>query len=127
MMKPWLDAAQKEFQLYHPTQRGDIQVSYWYKFTEHNDNEGETWHFFIQLSAGERDHLEMLLEDFDLEHYSISQESYPELEVDILVKHSDCGYMNTYNKRPAPYSVSIFDLPEEAEELDEIFYKGGNW
>lgn len=98
----------------------------WYKFTEHNDNEGETWHFFIQLTEEERDHLEQLTED-DGSPYSISAKVFAEFEVDIMVENSDCGYMNTYNKRPAPYPMDIMDLPLDFEELDELLYKGGFW
>lgn len=98
----------------------------WYKFTETNDNEGETWHFFIQLTDKEYEHLDELLMDADIP-YRISGKIFSEMEVDILVENSDSGYMNTFNKRPAPYSMSVMDLPEAGDELDELFYKGGFW
>ncbi len=100
---------------------------YWYKFTEYNDNEGETWHFFIHLTEEEHSHLEYLIREYQLDSYYLSKTALPELEVDILVKHSDSGYMNTYNKRPAPYPMDIKALPTDGEELDDLFYKGGFW
>lgn len=122
------DEALKLHEMYFPTSVGGIQMLNWYKFTEHNDNEGETWHFFIQLTKDGRDYLdELLTTGFDLNSYSISEKIFTEVEVDILVENSDSGYMDTYNKRPAPYSIEVMALPTDADELDELFYKGGFW
>lgn len=99
----------------------------WYKFTEHNDNEGETWHFFVLLTNAEHHHISALLNSgTGLEdYYAISELPQDEVELDILVKHTDSGYMDTYNKVHRPYKFDILLLDDES--ADELFYKGRLW
>lgn len=102
-----------------------MEELFWYKFTERNDNEGETWHFFVLLTKQERDHIEDIIDAGDLEDfYSISTKTYREESIDILVEESDEGYMPTYNKRGRPSGDVMSLTPEEAEEE---FYKGYFW
>lgn len=73
------------------------------KFTEHNDWEGETWHWFLPLDGneGRLEKLYNLIIDIDPDGdgYELDLEGpLTESEVDILVKHSDRGYCHTYNK-----------------------------
>ncbi len=35
----------------------------YYKFTEYNDNEGETWHFFIPLNEHQKELIQKLVAD----------------------------------------------------------------
>jgi hypothetical protein len=99
----------------------------WYKFTEHNDNEGETWHFFIQLTQQEHNHIFDMLNNCDglEDYYQISDVPVDETELDVLVKHTDSGYMDTYNKVKPPYKTDILKLDEE--EAEDWFYKGRIW
>lgn len=98
------------------------------KFTEHNEWEGETWYFWIPLE-GNRDALKTLADaldgdDSEDERYALDLEPVPEYDVDVLVRHSDIGYMHTHNKL-----AGILTLPENLVALiaddDAPFYKGG--
>ncbi len=101
------------------------------KFIETNDNEGETWNFWLQLDGNEEQlkQLEAWLGTFDEsgEAYALYMTPVPELEVDILVKHSDQGYMNYENKVTGTFTCP---QPTEAEQeegwewLNDNFYKG---
>ncbi len=100
------------------------------KFTEHNDNEGESWNFWLQLDGNE-DALARLKSIVDLqndagydEEYTLDMTSVPENEVDILVKHSDSGYMNYENKSVGKLTVPAFDdkLFEYQDEIDQAVF-----
>lgn len=105
------------------------------KFTEHNDHEGEDWNFWLQLDGNEAD-LETLSEfleqfDPDCESYELDLTPVPEEEVDILVKHSNQGYMNYENKVSGTMTLPEIDLDRVAtdddagyEWLQDNFYKG---
>ncbi len=99
----------------------------WYKFTEHNDNEGETWHFFVQLSSEEFEHIQdiLILDDYLAETYTLSFRQYDLGTIETLIAESDEGYYKTYNMCPRPYRTDILSI--EGEEADEEFYKGGLW
>lgn len=98
----------------------------WYKFTENNDWEGETWHFFVKLTEEEAKYLSNLVQDERLEDsYSFSLKVYPEEHIDIMVQESDEGYMPQYNKCSGPFKKSV--LLVTPEEADEEFYKGKFW
>lgn len=73
------------------------------KFTEHNDWEGETWHHYLPVEGNEffLARLSTIIleldpegEEFELDLENLLDES----EVDVLVKHSDSGYMFYHNK-----------------------------
>jgi hypothetical protein len=98
------------------------------KFTEHNEWEGETWYFWIPTegNGGELKALAAALdgEDSGDEKYELDLELVPEYDVDVLVRHSEVGYMATHNKQ-----AGILTLPENLVALladdDAPFYKGG--
>lgn len=105
------------------------------RFTEHNDNEGEDWNFWLQLDGNEAD-LETLndfLEQFDpdWESYELDMTPVPESEVDILVKHTAQGYMDYENKVTGTLTLPEIDLETVANDdekgyewLNDNFYKG---
>lgn len=104
------------------------------KFTEHNDNEGEDWNFWLQLDGNE-DQLNELASwlgtfDDDGESYELDMTPVPETEVDILVKHTDQGYMDYENKVtgtfvcPQPSQTAENDPDDAWEWLNDNFYKG---
>ena len=105
------------------------------KFTEHNENEGEDWNFWLQLDGNEADleTLKEFLNQFDEngDYYELDMTPVPESEVDILVKHSDQGYMNYENKVTGVLILPEIDLDKVAvdddagyEWLSDNFYKG---
>ena len=102
------------------------------KFTENNDNEGESWNFWLQLdeNQNELNRLQMFVSRFDPNRESFELNMLPvdESEVDVLVKHIGQGYMDNENK-----VTGYFTLPEVEESYDEDtgydwlmnnFYKG---
>lgn len=99
----------------------------WYKFTEYNDNEGETWHFFVKLTKVEHLHLKILLEtaEFLGDSYTISDKEFSEAVIQTLVENTDSGYYDTYNKCQPPYSTDILSLKEE--DAEDWLYKAQIW
>lgn len=105
------------------------------KFTEHNDHEGETWDFWIQLDGNEAD-LETLSEfldqfDPDGESFELDLTPVPEEEVDIVIKHTGQGYMDYANKVSGTLTLPEIDLDRVATDdeagydwLMDNFYKG---
>lgn len=102
------------------------------KLTENNDNEGESWNFWLQLDGNEDGlkELQTWLNTFDDngEEYELNLTPVDESEVDTLVKHSGSGYMNYENKVVGTFKLpAITDKSEENgyEWLNDNFYKGG--
>jgi hypothetical protein len=100
------------------------------KFTEDNEWEGETWHFYIPMTGNEAalarlaDALKNRNED---EQYRLDLDSLvPEFEVDVLVKHSDVGYLHYRNKLTGTLVLTDEDLDRirNVEDHDPL-YKGG--
>jgi hypothetical protein len=96
------------------------------KFTEHNDWEGETWNFWLQLDENEAD-LETLAEfleqfDPDGETFELDMTPVPEREVDIVVKHTDQGYMDYHNKVEGTLTLPEIDLDAVATD-DDLGYE----
>lgn len=91
----------------------------YYKFTEHNDYEGETWHFYLPLTEEEVRYFNEL--EIDEDSYEFSDEPIEEKEVDILVKHSDSGYMANHNKVS---EIKWEWISENLNEDEDPFYKG---
>jgi len=81
---------------------------------EENDWEGETWKFYIQVDGNEEAMEE--LSDIVSTHSEITLgDIIPESEVDILVKHSDSGYMAYHNK-----VTGVLSFPDrESFEMDQ--------
>lgn len=96
------------------------------KFSEQNEHEGETWHFYLPIEGNEtelgklRDYLASAEEDAEWElAYELGTDPLPEAEVDILVKHADVGYMSQHNK-----VSGVLATPDYEADKDQ-FYKGG--
>lgn len=94
-----------------------------YKFTENNDWEGESWNFYIALSREEHNQLNKLLESCPTESYELDPSPIKEKEVDVLVNNSDVGYIKFENKankfQPFPKKINW--------EKNDPFYKGQYW
>lgn len=95
------------------------------KLTEHNDNEGESWNFWLQFDGNE-DQLRRLFVsintfDEDYEDFELDLTPVDESEVDVLVKHGGQGYMDYHNK-----VTGSFECPEWEEYGDMVddLYKG---
>lgn len=111
------------------SQERENDVTTFVKLTENNEHEGETWHFYIPIDGNEAaigqllDVTIGLDQDID-EGYSLDVTPIPEVEVDILVKHADTGYMANHNKL-----TGVLTLPEDfdermADEDSDPLYKG---
>jgi hypothetical protein len=92
--------------------------------TEHNEWEGETWHFYIPL-VGNEDALttlrEMIEDDesYELSTNELGEGVFTESEVDILVKHGgDTDYMAAHSRLAGRLLIP------DRTDLDK-FYKGG--
>lgn len=110
------------------------QTTTYVKFTEHNEQEGETWHFWIPTAGNDAALREFAAalgarSDADGEWpYEMDLASAPEAEVDAVVKHADGDYMATHNKLAGLLVIS----PEAAlrirngdPEGEDELYKGG--
>ena len=104
------------------------------KFTEHNDNEGEDWNFWLQLDGNEPQlkELQAWLGTFDDygDGYELDMTPVDESEVDVLVKHTGQGYMNYENKVTGTFTCPQPKEQNKEEEegwdwLNNNFYKGG--
>lgn len=95
------------------------------KFTEVNDWEGETWHFWLPIEGNE-DALDALHSVLDTDEYELDLTPVPEFEVDVLVKHTDTGYMAYHNKLAGTLTLTGDDLEklEDTEGKVGFFYKG---
>ncbi len=103
------------------------------KFTEHNDHEGESWNFWLQLDSNktELNKLKKFLTENDIEDnpgYELDMTPVDESEVDIVIKHSDQGYMDYNNKVTGKFEMPIYedDGQEDSawEFANDNFYKG---
>lgn len=96
------------------------------QYTEENDHEGETWHFWLQVDGNEeqlaklRGLLAAESEDGELDlDYTLTENVEPESVVDKLVQYADMGYMRTHTKVLGSLTCPA-DLGEDGDEL----YKG---
>lgn len=71
----------------------------YYRFTEHNEFEGETWNFYLRKQGNEDvvAHIYELVKN-ELDYELNLKLEYTEKEVDVLVRNSDDGYIRTHNK-----------------------------
>jgi hypothetical protein len=94
-----------------------------FKFTETNEWEGETWNFYVPLTKEQEARVRELIAPGD-EHeslYSLSMESVTEEEVDdlmatlgtttVVAEHNKCGPLDT-------------DLPPTLHSENDFFHKG---
>jgi len=101
-----------------------------------NDNEGETWAFWLQVDGNEEalEKLqEMLLEyEPDPEYYHLTDIVIDESEVDTLVKYGnfDSGYWDVHHKVTGKLDLKKVRLPKWSEDGDtclddhDTIYKG---
>lgn len=102
-----------------------------YVFVERNDNEGETWCFYVPLTEAEFDHLQDVLDNADdqiNETYSISG-PIAEEHVDILIQYGNeaVGYFDPHTKCVGAHNVFEIEVGCDNDELMEILYKGQYW
>lgn len=97
------------------------------RFTEHNEHEGETWNFYIDVEENEEaiDRLRSVFGKLQVDEEFELYDDIPLKEVKILVKHSRSGYMKFENHLDGKLL-----LPDDFEEFNEndftrYFYKGG--
>lgn len=119
----------------------DVPSMNFVKFTDTNDNEGESWNFWLQFDGNEVElkKLERILGKFDEggeTSYSLDMSLVPESEVNSLVKYTDSGYMDYNNKVTGIFtcptlskSIDVFEMEDEISDeafewLDQKFYKG---
>jgi len=106
------------------------------RFDETNDNEGETWTFWLQVNGNE-DQLDKLwnllidanknpddedekYEEFAYDLSDRNEETLPEHDVDVLVKHAAGeGYMAAHHK-----VVGKFMCPDSLGDGADDLYKG---
>ncbi len=85
------------------------------------------WHFYFPLENNEQafNELRAFVESLDCSTYEIREELIPESEVDILVKHTESGYMRMHNKLDG--KLNVLKIEEAASLRHEVdrFYKGG--
>lgn len=95
------------------------------RFTEYNDWEGETWHFFVDICDDIEARLRSLLASGGMysEQYTLSEHSYERGTVNILVNESDidddCTYLPKYS-----YIGELTSLPDVEWGKVDPFYKG---
>jgi len=99
----------------------------YYKFTEHNDNEGETWHFFIPVEDNKEDiqNLKTFLEGLLEKEYEISDKIFTDDEVEILCDNTDSGYMDFNNQLFGKLVLPKLEMHKDGYIEDDPLYKGG--
>lgn len=99
-----------------------------YKITEHNDWEGEDWKFYLVQEGNEKfiERLKEAIAKFDEygDTLEISDDLVPEKEVNVLIKHSDSGYMPDHNKVDKIISPDVIQMDNE-EDFFQCINKGG--
>lgn len=108
------------------------------RFTEANEWEGETWHFFIPLEGNEKvlDRLRNLVEGLNAEEgdaqFTVASDTLSDGEVEVLSRSNEwveSGYMPTFNKLSGtltlPIRISNQDEDVDWNEMLDAFYKGG--
>lgn len=95
---------------------------------EYNDNEGESWRWWLQYDGNEEalHELDILLNTFDSDYvseaYQLEKTLTDEAEVDTLVKHAKSMYFYSDNKVTGKMKTPEF---ADAEDLYDKLYKGG--
>lgn len=99
-----------------------------YAFVEHNDHEGETWNFYVELTPEEHAHLSSLIKKFEseVECYEIDG-PIAEHYVRTLVEYGDDGGYMPAHQMVEP-TTPILDLDfDDVDEYEDAFYKGQFW
>jgi len=100
----------------------------YYRFTEHNDNEGETWHFYIPVEGNEETikNLKIFLEENNLEdEYEISNKVFTDNETEVLCDNTDSGYMDFNNQLFGKLILPKLEMHKDGYIEDDPLYKGG--
>ena len=103
----------------------------YYRFTESNDNEGETWRFYLPLNLSEHAVITKAIFSDDIDNpYKLSDKPISEANVDIIIQNAkdddDCGYMFSHNKCDV-VSPEVLKALETYTWEDDILYKGQSW
>jgi len=99
----------------------------YFKFTEHNDWEGESWNFYIPIEGNTIpiQDLKTFIKNFSFEDmYEIDDKPYTEEEVTILCDNTESGYMDFHNCLSGKLIVPFLKV-EDCHIVDDPFYKGG--
>lgn len=94
----------------------------YYRLSENNEWEGETWHFYIPVEGNEEEMVKLKEKYIDGEIYCVSIKKFTEERVDILCEDdNNTSYMNKHNKLKGKLTV-----PENlSPKTDDPLYKGG--
>ena len=97
------------------------------KVTEHNDCEGETWVFWVQLEGNEEQlaHLDGLTWDnYFRDIFSVDMNCVETEEaVDVLVRHAVLGYCFSHNKLKGHLKLPKEPKKKTAGWFKEYFYR----
>lgn len=83
---------------------------------EHNDWEGETFSYILQVTPEQAEEIDMLIQTLDEEFWEVEiNTSYTPEQVEMLNNHSQNDYMDYIN---------FYTIPEGAQIDEDMFYKG---
>ena len=86
------------------------------RIIEHNDNEGESFSYVLEVSNETSEKLVEIFDEFESDEWEIETNTNYTLEkVNELNKHVDNNYMDY---------IGFYAIPEGAELSEDIFYKG---
>ena len=99
-----------------------------WRLTEHNDYEGETWHFYVRV-AGNEDAIAFLEAELDKRDDDDARSDFPyrhrtiQSSIDAIgMMPDDTGYMGTHNLVPGRLDLERL---RAADWNDDPLYKGG--
>lgn len=104
-------------------------MKHYVKFTEINDWEAETWHFFIPYEGNEKaiERLALLIRND--KNYKIHKQKdsimWTEKEVDTAIKEmgDNTTYMSAYNKLKGKLNIKVL-IEDYKRDPDNTLYKG---
>jgi len=94
-----------------------------FKFTETNEWEGETWNFYVPLTKEQEARVRELIAPGD-EHeslYSLGEEPVTEEEVDVMMTTLGTTIVVTEHNKCGPLDA---DLPHTLHSENDFFHKG---
>ncbi len=101
------------------------------RFIETNDNEGETWNFWLQVDGNAAtlailgNYLDGIYEDWDECPFVLEDDQLEGPEVDLLVRYGDSGYMNQHNKLDGSLRLPKDFTSADEETVTAYLYKAG--
>lgn len=94
----------------------------YFKFTENNDWEGETWNFYIPMSVADHEKISEIIKD--KEFYSLSKKPLAIDEIKSRLKRGS----KTSCLCDENLCSEKFKIPKKIDwDEDDPFYKGGLW